>query len=843
MATEPFSISGVAVGGGTGPWGVSKNNPKRFRFTLPGSAYWSSDYRNVKLTFSASSYYGYNLNCTFTGSSTASIGGVTPGKEASEYSFDVASNLVSGSCEVTFSSTSATVYTPVLSGTIYSEDPPVVPDINFNLLSPPSGASLPGTGQINFQWEITGEGQVSEVKAQLSKDGGNTWEDQENNGTSFSAPALSLPKGRVYWRVNVKAYGHDWKGWKTSNITVTYDAVSQAVPINSPTSGNINAAEDRTFSIALQASGPVYAPFTVSAASFFWRAGDSGNFTELAMTPNGQSASVLIPGGTFPSGRIEWYASVIDNDNHESETEVYVLYALQTPVEAAPLSPINTIESGNAPITFRWNYGSLDGTPQSRAQLQYSTDGTTWDDQHIFADVPGEDTVYIAPAGTFAGGTVYWRVRAYNGAGTAGPWSAAVSFRSYAAPRIESVSGDGKPFTTISWQVSEQEAYKIRVDGKESGPYNGPDVRSFTLREPLADGMHSVAVCAQNRYTLWSEWETADIFVQNIPGRAVTITATGGQSVQLNIYGDIPNIILEQPRDIQTTEEFGASIAVRFTKEAGATTSGKVQEKRPDSGNWQQVGTITARGASEEATVMYLISGPAQHDGSLFRFVIGDFETTSRAAKFTYAEPFWQSPLISGNFRPETGDFLIYRDDVLIGKTFIGQFTDRVVLGKHSYYVLQTLPGGYYTKSNTVTAAAQVECPTIEALQIDYDPAGYPITFPVELRLSENADREARVTISQEVAYTQYAGDTYPEAEIGEHRTKSIELDVAALMQDKIFARDFEALIGKDVIVKTPAGEVVIGPLPGVNRRDPRMTRSWTFVIRQSNWRDFVDES
>lgn len=708
-------------------------------------------------------------------------------------------------------------------------------------LTAPTSGSRDGAAEIEFGWSIeAGSGSITGTQMEYSTDEGLSWTtllDRAEAVTRYKTAIAQLPPGKITWHVRATdSIAGPGKWSNNASFTVTYAAVSQVIAVNSATSGVINAAADRQFKVALEASGPVYSPFTVSSASFFWRSGETGTFTELAMTPDGNTAAVTVPGGTFPSGRIEWYASATDNTDKTTETDRFVLTAMNAAVEAAPLSPVNTLESGSGPITFRWTYGSLNGSPQSRAQLQYSRNGSEWVNDNIFADVRGKETAYTAMAGTFPTGTIFWRVRSYNSAGTEGPWSAAVSFSNFSAPTILGVEGDGKPFLTVSWQVSEQEAFEIRVDGRNFGPYNGPQARSYTLPQPLADGLHSIGVRAQNRYGLWSEWADADTSVENTPGSAVTLSVNNEstENVWLNINGTAANIITRQPRDVQTTDPALAVMSFTFTKGFYSGYSYTVQELTENGSSWETVAFGGGELDAETVTSSYTIRDPAEHDGSLFRFSIGPFHTLSRAAKFAYAEPFQQSPQISGLFFPDAGYFLIYRDGKAIGKTFGNVFLDRAALNSHEYHALQVLPGGYYTRSNTVQASASVECPTIEALD-----GGEPLA----LRLSENADREARVTIEQEVIYTQYAGTEYPEAEIGEHRNKSIELDVAALMQNADFARNFEALIGKDVIVKTPAGEVVIGPLPGVQRRDPSAFKSWTFLIRQTNWRDFVDES
>ena len=703
-------------------------------------------------------------------------------------------------------------------------------------LTTPTSGSKDGAETIDFAWTITpGSFWVDGTQMEISSDDGITWQsliDSDGTITSYASTVAQFPAGRLLWHVRAKDAYSGWGAWKQATITVTYAAVSQVVAVNSPTSGVYNAAAARTFTVRLDASGPVHTPFQIQAASFFWRSGETGEFTELAMTPGGNTASVEIPAGTFPSGRIEWYASATDTTGRTTETPHYVLTALQTAVEAAPLSPINTIESGSGPITFRWTYGSLDGAPQGRAQLQYSRDGETWTDEHIFADITGEQTVYIAEQGTFPGGSIFWRVRSYNDAGTAGPWSAAVSFSSYSAPLVTGVTGDGKPFATITWQADGQEAYEIEVGGKTYGPYYGADVRSFTLPEPLPDGSYTVRVRAQNKMTLWSQWIEGQMSVVNVPaGYQLWIMADSGENVHLHVFiGTLAPTILKQPQDAQGTSGevyFSVSLATSWS---GTTYYGNRQWYVKDpGGDWQPFTGTGATGSAMHFTAAQELDG-RQVRCRIYNDV-GEIYT--RTATYHYAAPNMKiGEAISGEFRADTGYFLVYRDGVLIGKTY-NTFDDRTALGEHEYRYVQVLPGGYYN-SDTATGTASVTCPAIAPLEGgDF----------LSLKLSENSHREVRITEAREVEWTQYAGADYPSAEFGEGKSKAVALDVSALMSDEDFAKAFTALLGRDVIVKTTDGTVVIGPLEALDLRAPRSHRSWTFGVTQMEWSDFIDES
>ena len=596
-----------------------------------------------------------------------------------------------------------------------------IPQGTFTPSRPAEGANVNGGNPVNFQWSYSGPGSL--VTSEISISGFLTISIGDGK-TSHEISAAQLSPGSNAWA----GRGYDsiagWSPWSSDvSFSVYYNAVSQVVPSSSPTDGNISNYGPVTFSVTLEPSEPVPFSFLIASASFFWRSGTSGAYTELAMTPaaDGLTASVVIAAGTFPNGPLQWYAEATDTAGNTSQTDTYTLTVVNSAIVSSPLSPIDTIESGTGPVLFRWSYLTLDGSLQNGAELEYSTNGVVWVPFAGRSEITGDTTNYTAPAGTFPGGTVYWHVRSYTQNNTPGPWSQAVSFQCFAAPVVQAVSATATPFSTITWQVEEQLAYEIAVDGIVFGPYFGANIRSFSLPEPLDDGLHIFRVRAQNGYGLWSEWAENTTLIQNSPGSTVTLTGADGISAALQ---------------------------------------------------W------------------------------------------STTASYS--------------------DFRVYRDGVKIGHTAVKTFTDRTALGQHSYFVINKTPAGDYARSSTVTVTASVEDPMIAPL------AGGDF---ITLELSESSNRSQTVSRGREVAYTQYAGATFPEAEIGEHESLSISGDVAYTHEQRAEAAAFEALLGKPVIYKTPGGACVVGVLEGFQRRDPLFFKSYSFSVSQMDWRDFIDES
>jgi len=596
------------------------------------------------------------------------------------------------------------------------------------------------------------------------------------------------------------------------------------VPVNSPTSGAIIATQPQTFQIALEASAPVYEPFSVDSATFFWRAGETGNYSSTAMTPNGNNASVTIPAGTFPSGSIQWYASATDNTGRTTQTDVFTLSTLNAVVEAVPLAPNNTVESNTGDIIFSWDFLSLDGGASAGAQLQKSADGTSWSN---LASVPAGLNYIAVPGSGFAAGRVFWRVRAENASGVWSEWSVALSFQVLGAPIIASITGDGKPFLTVSWQTEGQLAYKIEVDGQLYGPYRSETARSFTLPEPLPDGIHVLKVAAQNQYSLWSPWAEANVSIDNIPGPAITIDAEWQQdeSIRVAYQATVP------PEIVKTIPETVIIDTGNYTYSAidvyDPSNQFQWYKRSSESQPWEAISGATGR--------TYTVNASWSNNGQ-YRFKVYNAvgEVYSNISTFTYDSLATRhiSDIYDTDLYPETGHFLIYRDGVLIGKTRRNSFLDRTALGAHEYFVIQALAGGYYTKSNTVTLSTEIKCPMIALLS-----GG---DFLV-LELSAEADRSQTITKGGEVVYVQYSGAKHPEAEIGEAESLTVTGDGSFTAEQEAESRRFEAMLKKPVIYKTPGGEVVVGVLQGFTRRDPKFFKSYGFSVTQMEWRDYTN--
>lgn len=687
-------------------------------------------------------------------------------------------------------------------------------------ISSPSDISLYGNKAIDFKWVITnGSGQLKGTQMRYSADNWQTYTTLVNSsGTvnAASATANSLPKGLIKWRVRVKGEHTGWTAWENASFTVL-----ESLPVVSNLSPK-GLFVYRTNACTLSWSASIsYGSITGSELEY---STDNGSTWTSLGTVSGTETQYEVPANTLPaSTAILWRVRSINGDNQPGDWASASLATIDHLMTAKAKSPKNN-ESMNekAAITLTWTATNDLGSSPIGAELQWSTDNETWTD---LPPVGGNACSSPIDADTFTGNTtIYWRVRAYNQSGNAGewsesaqfstvdetqyarptapistiedmeqlvlftwenssssgaaaseyklqvsydggsnwttytsaakqaaiqisaagnvtwrvcarnrnaygPWSENVSFVAYGASPVSSFTTNDVPCTTFKWEVSNQQAYRLTVDGREYGPYFGDADRQYTLYEPLANGEHTATISIQNDFGLWSD---------------------------------------------PTTETF----------------------------------TVENRG-----------------NGTIELFSTTDLD----------AELQWEARISPYN-HSYAGDWLIYRDGKLIGRTAQASvtFTDRHVLGTHDYYVLYRYKSGMYVVSNGIEATM--------ATGRDYAIAAFEggEWIRIQYTLKDKSDPEWED--SRGVAYDQMAGNEYPTPRLSSFYSSSGVYSAGFRSEDKEQHAAFRALFGKPVILKTPDDTVHVGILDSWKRkvRTEHYTE-YSFTIQRIDWRDFKD--
>lgn len=302
-----------------------------------------------------------------------------------------------------------------------------------------------------------------------------------------------------------------------------------------PSSGAfVNRTQKNTFTWACKDDTDLtqtcFTEIKQTSAVFEWRVKNAS--TSNTISVSGVTTSCTVPANTFPSGTIEWRVKVTANSGTTTTSAWQEITTTDVTPSCKPVSPSGIVIDATIVNRFSWQHIISTGTPQSKADLQWSADGVTW---NTLATVTGENQYYDVPANTFASGTKYWRVRTYNTDNTASAWSDAAEFIAINAPSAPSIVIQSTgPRPRITWQTSEQEAYQVELDGKLSGGTHYGKDKTWTSPAYLADGSHTVRVRVQNQYGMWSDWGAAALPVTNTPGASITLSVHASSVADLN---------------------------------------------------------------------------------------------------------------------------------------------------------------------------------------------------------------------------------------------------------------------------------------------------------------------
>ena len=315
-------------------------------------------------------------------------------------------------------------------------------------------------------------------------------------------------------------YSNDNVGIKADNLSPSAGAFVNRAQKNTFTWD----AEDDT-----EPTQVCFAEIKQTSAVFEWRVKNASASNTISVS--GATTSCTVPANTFPSGTIEWRVKVTANSGTTTTSAWQEITTTDVAPTAKPVSPSGIVIDATIANRFSWQHIISTGTPQSKADLQWSADGTTW---NTLATVTGENQYYDVPANKFTSGTKYWRVRTYNTDGTASAWSEKAEFIAINAPSAPSIVIQSTgPRPRITWQTSEQEAYQLTLSsGYASGTVYGTE-KAWRSPVYLADGSYTVRVRVQNKYGMWSEWSAAALPVSHTEGEAITMTVTAGHEAAL----------------------------------------------------------------------------------------------------------------------------------------------------------------------------------------------------------------------------------------------------------------------------------------------------------------------
>ena len=302
----------------------------------------------------------------------------------------------------------------------------------------------------------------------------------------------------------------------------------------SPSAGAfVNRAQKNTFTWDAEDDTDLtevcFAEVKQTSAVFEWRVKNAS--TSKMISVSGATTACTVPANTFPSGTLEWRVKVTANSGTTTTSAWQEITTTEVTPTAKPVSPSGIVIDATIANRFSWKHIISTGTPQSKADLQWSADGTTW---NTLATVTGGNQYYDVPANKFTSGTKYWRVRTYNTDGKPSEWSDKAEFIAINAPSAPSIVIQSTgPRPRITWQTSEQEAYQLTLSsGYASGTVYGTE-KAWRSPVYLADGRYTIRVRVQNKYGMWSEWSAAALPVSHTEGEAITLSVDAAHEAAL----------------------------------------------------------------------------------------------------------------------------------------------------------------------------------------------------------------------------------------------------------------------------------------------------------------------
>lgn len=421
-------------------------------------------------------------------------------------------------------------------GSVYTTSPAsfTTAQPKIQMLTYPSGSNNNYGAALQFTWKFTANG-VDYPQASATfywrANTTDSWTAVQASGStqSVTIPAYTFAAGKtIYWYVS----GTETGGTQSQTSQASFSTCTPSISVQSgPTSGYADPRNAIRFAWLYSYGSYV---FQQTAAVFHWRIQGASSWNNSSIS--GDTKYIDIAANTFPvASMIEWYVEGTARGNASSQTAVFTFSTTAATAYAVCQEPVGQAVDGTKEITFRWIVNNTDGSEPSRTILSWKLPTESASQWHVILDTAEAVYAYTVPDDFFAqAGPVDWRVVAYNRDGVAGPESVA-SFVVIKAPDApEGLTATAVPITTISWQASGQEAYEITIDGEVVKKAYGSSVYEYTVREPLADGLHAISVRVQGAYGLWSNPATTSVDVLNVPQGAVSLAGVFDTDAELS---------------------------------------------------------------------------------------------------------------------------------------------------------------------------------------------------------------------------------------------------------------------------------------------------------------------
>ncbi len=300
------------------------------------------------------------------------------------------------------------------------------------LTNPPTAPSAPtGAGNtrnsdtkntVTWTNTVTEEAPYTAVKVERSIDGAAFAQIASLGGTATSY-IDSTCSANHYYRYRVRGMNESgYSGYATSGTTYNTPS-APGKPIGQRT-GDTSVE----LSIANDAK--------TATATEIQRSKDKSTWQTIATTTGKATSYGDNPGGgTFYYRARNTRGSLASAWSAASEA-VVTICAPAAPTLLAPTSG-QVLRVSDQQIAFSWQHNPIDGSAQTAAQLQYSTDASTW----TTVQLGSEQAASVANSFSL-NATVYWRVRTKGVHEDYGPWSGNRAFYVRQPPQLAFLSPD-----------------------------------------------------------------------------------------------------------------------------------------------------------------------------------------------------------------------------------------------------------------------------------------------------------------------------------------------------------------------------------------------------------------
>lgn len=294
------------------------------------------------------------------------------------------------------------------------------------LRNPPTAPSAP-TGAANERqsdtknrvtWKnaATGEAPYASVRIERSTDGGAFAQIASVSGSSETYTDSTCSANHSY-SYRVRAYNESgYSGYAATGTTYNTPAA--------PGKPSGHRTGDTSVSLTIPNDA------RTATATEVQRSTDRSAWTTIATTSGKATSYGDNPGGgTFYYRARNRRGELVSAWSEPSEA-VVTICAPAAPTLVSPTSG-QVLRVSDASVTFAWKHAPIDGSAQTAAELQYSTDAKTW------VTVPLTTQQSATITNSFAlNSTVYWRVRTKGVHKDFGPWSGNRAFYVRQPPQL-----------------------------------------------------------------------------------------------------------------------------------------------------------------------------------------------------------------------------------------------------------------------------------------------------------------------------------------------------------------------------------------------------------------------